>query len=517
MKHLKKLLAAALTAALLCGVALTTASAADPEAALTDVPSGAWYETAVNWCRTNGIMSGTSATEFSPNTTMSRAMLATILYNAADRPNVSTGADFMDVAAGSWYADAAAWASANGIITGYGNGLFGSNDPVTREQFAAILWRYDGSSSIESGADFADEADISAYAAQAVDWVQANGIMNGVEGNRFDPKGNATRAQAAVILFNYLGSDTSGEPAAPSGPAAEETQTNAFNLETRTVLLNNGIEMPILGIGTFTLTNEQASDSVFWALSDGYHLIDTAAAYNNEEGVGDGIRRALEAGVVEREDIFLTTKLWPSAYNMEGIDASLERLGVDYIDLLLLHQPIGDYIAGYQAMEQAVAQGKVRAIGLSNFRPNLFDEIMEIATITPAVNQVETHPYYHEVEMMEYLKQYGTVLEAWYPLGGRGNTQTMFADETISAIAAAHGKSSAQIILRWHLQAGHIAIPGSNNPDHILENISIFDFELTDEEMAAMTAIDRNDPFFGGFGGQDELEDAANRWGLDNN
>ena len=300
--------------------------------------------------------------------------------------------------------------------------------------------------------------------------------------------------------------------ALPEKAADTAAGVGQFDLEDGTVLLNSGYTMPILGIGTFTLSDEQASDSVYWALSDGYHLIDTAAAYNNETGVGEGIRRAIDEGLVEREDIFLTTKLWPSDYTMEGIDASLERLGVDYIDLLLLHQPIGDYIGGYQAMEQAVAEGKVHSIGLSNFRPEQFDEIMEIATIAPAVNQVETHPYYQEVEMIEYLKQYGTVLEAWYPLGGRGNTQTMFADETISAIAAAHDRTSAQIILRWHLQAGHIAIPGSNNPDHILENISIFDFELTDEEMAAITAIDRNDPFFGGFGNRDELEEAAGRW-----
>lgn len=273
--------------------------------------------------------------------------------------------------------------------------------------------------------------------------------------------------------------------------------------------------MPILGIGTFTLTNEQAADSVYWALGDGYHLIDTASAYGNEVGVGQGIQRAISEGLVSREDIFVTTKLWPNNYNMDGIDAALERLNLDYIDLLLLHQPMGDYIGGYQAMEQAVAEGKVRAIGVSNFTQAQFDEIMAVATIPPAINQVETHPYNQQNAMIRYLDQYGTVIEAWFPLGGRGHTQELFANETITAIAAAHGKSSAQIILRWHLQAGHIAIPGSNNPDHILENISIFDFALTDEEMAQMAALDTNSPYFGGFGNQNNAGDAADRWGLD--
>lgn len=297
-------------------------------------------------------------------------------------------------------------------------------------------------------------------------------------------------------------------------PDTEAVHTNEFDLEKGAVLLNNGLEMPIIGIGTFTLTDEQAEDTTYWALQSGARLIDTATAYNNEEGVGRGIKRAIDEGIVTREEIFVTTKLWPSGYDMDGIDACLEKLGLEYVDLMLLHQPMGDYIAGYQAMEQAVAEGKIKAIGLSNFNTRLFGEIMEIATIPPAVNQVETHPYYQQAEMMEYLDQYGTVIEAWYPLGGRGHTQEMFADETIVEIAEAHGKSSAQVILRWHLQAGHIAIPGSNNPDHIREDIELFDFELTDEEMAKMTALDTGEPYFKGFSDQSDMDDAADRWGL---
>ena len=265
--------------------------------------------------------------------------------------------------------------------------------------------------------------------------------------------------------------------------------------------------MPILGIGTFALSSEQAADSVYWALKDGYKLIDTATAYNNEEGVVRGIQRAIDEGVVSREDFFVTAKIWPDAYNMEGIDATLERLGLYYVDLMLLHQPFGDITAGYQAMEQAVAQGKVKAIGLSNFEVvSNFDRIMEIANIPPAVLQVETHPYFQQQDTMAYIDQYGTVIEAWYPLGGRGNTQILFNDETIVDIANAHDKTAAQVILRWHLQAGHIVIPGSSNPDHILENISIFDFVLTAEEMSRINALNTENRFFNMPGGMTDEE-----------
>jgi diketogulonate reductase-like aldo/keto reductase len=267
------------------------------------------------------------------------------------------------------------------------------------------------------------------------------------------------------------------------------------------------MKMPILGIGTFALSSEQAADSVYWALKDGYKLIDTANAYNNEEGVARGIQRAIDEGVVSREDFFVTAKIWPDAYNMEGIDATLERLGLYYVDLMLLHQPFGDITAGYQAMEQAVAQGKVKAIGLSNFEVvSNFDRIMEIANIPPAVLQVETHPYFQQQDTMAYIDQYGIVIEAWYPLGGRGNTQILFNDETIVDIANAHDKTAAQVILRWHLQAGHIVIPGSSNPDHILENISIFDFVLTAEEMSRINALNTENRFFNMPGGMTDEE-----------
>ena len=281
-------------------------------------------------------------------------------------------------------------------------------------------------------------------------------------------------------------------------PTAELISTEPeFDLDAGTVTLNNGVSMPILGIGTFALSDSEAEESVYWALRDGYRLIDTARIYGDEAGVGRGIRRAIEEGFVAREEIFVTTKMWTSDYdNGDGaINASLERLGLDYIDLMILHhsQPEND-VAAYKAMEQAVADGRLKAIGLSNYYdPDDFDRMVNSTNILPAVLQNETHPYHQSADMKEHIAQYGTVLESWFPLGGRGNTQALFNDPVISAIAAAHGKTSAQVILRWHLQDGHIAIPGSHNEKHIQENFDIFDFELTPDEMTQIAALDKNE------------------------
>ncbi|HNZ98644.1 aldo/keto reductase [Ruminococcus sp.] len=272
-----------------------------------------------------------------------------------------------------------------------------------------------------------------------------------------------------------------------------------FDFDTKTVTLNSGYEMPILGIGCFSLSDEEAENSVYWALSDGYRLIDTARIYGNEEAVGRGIQRAIDEGIVTREEIFVTTKMWTSDYDdgEAAVQASLDRLGLDYIDLMILHhsQPEND-VQAYQAMEKAVSEGKLRSIGLSNYyETEDFDRLVNATSIKPALLQNETHPYHQSKEMQSHIAQYGTVLESWFPLGGRGNTQTLFDDPTIPAIAEAHGKTSAQIILRWRLQAGNIAIPGSSNPDHIQENCEIFDFELSADEMTQLTAIDKNERF----------------------
>ena len=310
------------------------------------------------------------------------------------------------------------------------------------------------------------------------------------------PQGNSSTQTSGAASDAETPPDTTDTPSENGSASAE---VGVFDLENGTVLLNNGQTMPILGIGTYLLSQSEAENSVYWALRDGYRLIDTAHIYGNEEGVGKGIKRAISEGLVTREEIFVTTKMWTADFDdgESAIEESLRRLDLDYIDLMILHhsQPSND-VTAYQAMEKAVEEGKLRSIGLSNYyTAEDFDRLVNATTITPALLQNETHPYYQSKEMKEHLKQYGTVLESWFPLGGRGNTQTLFNDPVIAAIAAAHEKTSAQVILRWHLQAGNIAIPGSSNEAHIQENYEIFDFSLSDEEMQELTALDKQERF----------------------
>ena len=270
----------------------------------------------------------------------------------------------------------------------------------------------------------------------------------------------------------------------------------AFDLTGKTVRLNSGYDMPVLGLGMFSLSNSEAENSTYWALKAGFRLIDTAKIYGNEEAVGKGLQRAIDEGIVTREEVFITTKMWTSDYDNgdEAVDASLKRLGLDYIDLMILHhsQPSND-VKAYQAMERAVAAGKLRSIGLSNYyEPEDFDRLVNATTIVPVLLQNETHPYHQSTKMKEHIAQYGTVLESWFPLGGRGNTQTLFNDPVISGIAKAHGVSSAQVIIRWHLQAGNICIPGSSNEQHIIEDYDVWGFELSPEEMSQMTSLDKD-------------------------
>lgn len=268
-----------------------------------------------------------------------------------------------------------------------------------------------------------------------------------------------------------------------------------FNFDTKTVTLNSGYEMPIIGLGTWTQNDEETANSVYYALEDGYRLIDTAQYYGNERGVGEGLRRAIDDGIVTREEVFITTKIMPSSYNnaYNSIDESLERLGVDYIDLLLIHQPGSNDEEVYKAMEQGVYDGKVKSIGISNYyTKEEIDEVLSYATIVPAVIQNENHIYYQNTDLKEYVSQYGIIIESWYPFGGRGHTSENFNNEVIRDIATKYNKTSAQIILRWQLQAGYIVIPGSSNPDHILENYSIFDFSLNEEDMKNIADINKN-------------------------
>lgn len=268
-----------------------------------------------------------------------------------------------------------------------------------------------------------------------------------------------------------------------------------FNFDTKTVTLNSGYEMPIIGLGTWTQNDEETANSVYYALEDGYRLIDTAQYYGNERGVGEGLRRAIDDGIVTREEVFITTKIMPSSYNnaYNSIDESLERLGVDYIDLLLIHQPGSNDEEVYKAMEQGVYDGKVKSIGISNYyTKEEIDEVLSYATIVPAVIQNENHIYYQNTDLKEYVSQYGIIIESWYPFGGRGHTSENFNNEVIRDIATKYNKTSAQILLRWQLQAGYIVIPGSSNPDHILENYSIFDFSLNEEDMKNVADINKN-------------------------
>lgn len=753
----------------------TAPSAAAGSGVFTDVASDAWYAEAVRFCAEQGIMGGTTDTTFSPDGSMTRAMLAAVLYRMAGSPSVTSDVDFTDVAGGAWYSGAISWASGSGILSGYGNGVFGVDDPVTREQAAAVLWRYAGSPKSGTAGDaFADGASISTWALTAVNWAKANGILNGRTGNRFDPKAELTRGETAVLLYRYMNrapedaplseqvlvisvggrdftamlednasarvlaerlpltvtmnelngnekyhdlpeslptdperpgaiqagdlmlygsdclvlfyesfnssysytrlgritdpaglaeavgrgnvevtlrmqtqenapntntgnkilvayfsatgttrtlaeyaadfldadlyeivpevpytaddlnynnsasranreqNDSSARPAIsgsvedmgdydvvllgypiwhgqapkiiytflesydfsgktivpfctshssgigssdtnlhalatgadwrsgrrfPGGTSRETitdwidglelprttaaTDVGVFDFETRTVMLNSGYTMPINGLGTYSLTGETCFASVSAALERGVRLIDTAYMYHNEAEVGRAVR---ESGI-PREEIFIVTKLYPSQFaNAEdAIDQALKTMGLDYIDMMLLHHPGDGDVAAYQAMERAVAEGKIRSIGLSNWYVEELEKFLPQVSITPALVQNEIHPYYQENDVIPYIQSLGIVVQGWYPLGGRGHTAELLGDEVISGIAAAHGKSSAQVILRWNLQKGVVVIPGSSNPDHIQENTELYDFELTEAEMARINALNRNE------------------------
>lgn len=279
-----------------------------------------------------------------------------------------------------------------------------------------------------------------------------------------------------------------------SNRAKEETADVtdiSFDFETRSVTLNSGYEMPINGIGTYSLLDDVAVSSVSEALSRGVRLIDTASIYNNEAEVGEAVRNS----GIPREEIFVTTKLYPNQFDNpeKAIEESLERLDIEYIDLMLLHHPGDGDVEAYKAMEKAVEEGKIRSIGLSNWYIEELEEFLPQVTITPALVQNEIHPYYQENDVIPYIQDLGIVVQGWYPLGGRGHTAELLGDEVISAIAESHGKSSAQVILRWNLQKGVVVIPGSSNPDHIQENTELYDFELSDEEMKQINALDRNE------------------------
>jgi len=254
-----------------------------------------------------------------------------------------------------------------------------------------------------------------------------------------------------------------------------------------TFSLSNGVKMPAAGIGTFLMTSAQAEQAVIDALSCGYRMIDTAQAYMNERAVGRGIKKS----GVAREEIFLSTKIWASQYLTEGtVEKSLELLDTEYIDLMFIHQPSGDFMAGYRKLEKAYKEGKIRAIGISNFHDEKLARLLLESEIKPHVIQMEAHPYYTDTKTIDMLKGCGCRVMAWYPLGH--GDKALINEPVFTALAQKYGKSNAQIILRWHVQKGNQVIPGSTNPDHIKDNIDIFDFELTDAEMEDIAGLNKN-------------------------
>ena len=259
----------------------------------------------------------------------------------------------------------------------------------------------------------------------------------------------------------------------------------------QTIKLNNGIECPVIGLGTFMLSPADAQKSTREALKMGYSLIDTANAYVNDRAVGRGIR---ESGVA-RNEVFLSTKLWPSEYeNPNAVDETLERLGVDYVDLLYIHQPAGNWLAGYRQLEKALRDGKARSIGISNFEGKYIEELETKWETAPQFIQVEAHPYFTQKDLRVTLDKYGIKLMSWYPLGH--GDKSLIQEAVFAELGKKYGKTPAQVILRWHIQMGFVVIPGSKNVDHIKDNLNIMDFELTGDEMAEIAKLDKGERYY---------------------
>lgn len=255
--------------------------------------------------------------------------------------------------------------------------------------------------------------------------------------------------------------------------------------------LNNGIACPKIGIGTFMLAPSDAENSVREALKMGYRLVDTANAYVNERAVGRGIK---ESGI-DREEVFLSTKLWPSEYeNPNAVDETLERLGVDYVDLLYIHQPAGNWLEGYRQLEKAYKEGKAKSIGISNFEGEYIEKLQNEWEIVPQFIQVEAHPYFTQKDLRKTLDKYDIKIMGWYPLGH--GDKSLINEEIFRKIGEKYGKTSAQVILRWHTQMGFAVIPGSKNVDHIKDNLDILDFTLTEEEMNEISKLDKGQRYY---------------------
>lgn len=272
---------------------------------------------------------------------------------------------------------------------------------------------------------------------------------------------------------------------------AQFNLASGVNGNAPTVKLSSGYDMPIVGLGTYSLLGETCVNSVKSAIAAGFRKIDTAHAYGNEVEVGRGVR---ESGV-SREEIFVTTKIYPNQYSdpEKAIEECINKLNIGYVDLMLLHHPGSNDVKAYKAMEKYVREGKIRSIGVSCYYIDEIDKFLPEVDIKPVLVQNEIHPYYQDTKIIDHLHSLGIVVEAWYPLGGRGHQKELLSDSVLTEIAERHGKSVAQVILRWDLQRGVVVIPGSGNPDHMKENISIFDFNLSDEEMNRIASLNRNE------------------------
>lgn len=293
---------------------------------------------------------------------------------------------------------------------------------------------------------------------------------------------------ATLIIFNFINMN-----------AQKAYEGLKHHSEQPYLTLNNGVRMPQFGLGLYMIAEgDEAYNAVLTALNAGYRHFDCAHAYRNERSLG----RALKDSGVPRDSVWVTSKLWPNEYGegktLKAIDRMLNRLGLEYIDHVYFHQPVGDYVGGWKEMEQALASGKVRAIGISNFdvSDSIFDSLIKNAKIKPQIMQIECHPYAQRRHWQERCAAEGIQLECWFPLGGRDSKGEILRDPVINRIAKAHGKSPAQIIIRWHMQEGFSVIPGASNPDYIRENIEVIDFALSNVEMAAIRALDAEKRYF---------------------
>ena len=304
---------------------------------------------------------------------------------------------------------------------------------------------------------------------------------------------NTESGSASLETSSSATTESSSDKSTESVPTpSENANIGEFDFERKTVMLNSGYEMPIMGLGTYSLTDEECYNSVTALLQSGGRLIDTAYMYGNEAAVG----RAIRDSNVPREEIFVITKIYPGGQfkNPEkAIQDALDKLDIGYIDMMLLHHPGENDVKAYLAMEKFVADGKIHSLGLSNFYIEELEEFLPQVNITPALVQNEIHPYYQEQAVVPYIQNLGIVVQGWYPFGGRGHTSELLGDETLNEIANAHGVSAAQVILRWNLQRGVVVIPGSSNPDHIKENLDIFGFELSDSEMEKIAILNRDE------------------------